>query len=964
MAQQGINIKGSADLQQIITALHQINGQVLALSNQIKKQGALTRKATTGHKQAATATKGHASAMKGLALRFVGYNLILNQVMGAQQKLVEFVKESITKYREFETRLAEISTILTEDKNQIDRFRIGIAQLAITYGQATSDISKGLYDIMSAAFDSKDAMNLLNTSIKASIAGLSDVRTSVDIFTSVLNAYGMTAEQATHVSDVLFQSVVRGKFQFADLEQALGYVVPIAAQAGIQFDELTAALSTATRHGLHLDMTARGLALAIQGIINPSEKATKAAMKYGVSMNGLSLRVLGLKGWFEQVGEAADKFGKGIIGELIPNMRSVRVAMVLAGEEGAKGFADDLKYLENVTGRTDIALNEIMKTQNFLAKQLEEKKAQIQRDIGEPWSNATLEIEDYILTVTRAIQLALPSNLPKDSFAPEEHQLSLWDRYKKKRAEVSNFEKDALIENYKYMDDYNKALVYMTSLKESSAISTELYDATAAGESEETIKSLNAELLRHTTIMELTQDAYNSITGNIQNVQMELARLETLLAELHVAKKELSTKLFDPVEYGTYGKVIKGTIYLEKERLQVNKNLADGQHDVDRAMIDSSHVWISGNQAVQDAVALLREHKTATDEDRKATEVMSAAMRELQIQTLTIQLAGMMRRRGLTRSEEKKMKQIQIEQAKLRLENMNAEKKQTEQTIDNYHEAQDIVNEFLDTLGEESYQMGYLYNQQMTDLDELIAYENEQYDNRLGEIQTTNTDIIAESHSLYEKLMEIATDPELKTAWEEQFDISIEPIIESALEKIRTALVAGGSDNPDRGDTGGKGDYGSVDDFGDKSTSYTVATSRMAYDEANDNWHVHVKSTSGTTKKWVYDKRNIARSQVNKYPIGKILNWKRGTERVPYDMIAQIHKGEKIIPAGRAIEHTSNQVTSTQTQETHKTVIENVTIEVQQVSDIDSVEKMSAALGAVKQAGVTDRMGRVKYRMM
>ena len=100
------------------------------------------------------------------------------------------------------------------------------------------------------------------------------------IFTTVLNSYGMSVYEATNVSDTLFQSVVRGKFQFADLESALGYVVPIAAQAGIAFEELMATLSTATRHGLHLDMAARGLAMGLQNIINPSEGAAKAAKKY------------------------------------------------------------------------------------------------------------------------------------------------------------------------------------------------------------------------------------------------------------------------------------------------------------------------------------------------------------------------------------------------------------------------------------------------------------------------------------------------------------------------------------------------------------------------------------------------------------------------------------------------------------------------------------------------------------
>ena len=141
-------------------------------------------------------------------------------------------------------------------------------------------------------------------------------------------------------------------------------------------------------------MTARGLALAIQNIINPSEGAMKAARKYGIEMNGLSLRVLGLKGWFDKLKEATDEYGKGVIGELIPNMRSVRVAMVLAGEEGAKGFAEDLAYLENISGRTEVALGKIMETSQFLASQLEQELEVRLRDIGEAWDEVALGLKE------------------------------------------------------------------------------------------------------------------------------------------------------------------------------------------------------------------------------------------------------------------------------------------------------------------------------------------------------------------------------------------------------------------------------------------------------------------------------------------------------------------------------------------------------------------------------------------
>ena len=67
-------------------------------------------------------------------------------------------------------------------------------------------------------------------------------------------------------------------------------------------------------------------------------------------------------------------------------------------------------------------------------------------------------------------------------------------------------------------------------------------------------------------------------------------------------------------------------------------------------------------------------------------------------------------------------------------------------------------------------------------------------------------------------------------------------------------------------------------------------------------------------------------------------------------MPAMLHRDEKVVPAGRDVGSGG-------------TVIQSVTINVKEIADIDSVAKMGAALGATRQTGVTDRMGRTKYRL-
>jgi len=926
---QGINIQGSFQGQAIMTALLAMNNNLARINTNLRIQNTLTRKLAGGHKQAAAATKGHAGAMTGLALKFVGYNLVMNQVMGAQQKLVEFIKESVTKFREFETRLAEVSTILQEDVTQMDRFKASITNLSIAYGQATSDISKGLYDILSAAFSTGDAVNLLNTSIKASIAGLSDVRTSVKIFTTVLNSYGKSAEQASHVSDVLFQSVVRGKFQFADLEQALGYVVPIAAQAGLSFDELSAALSTATRHGLHIDMTARGLALAIQGIINPSEKATKAAQKYGVEMNGLSLRVLGLKGWFDQLGVAMDKYGKSILGELVPNMRSLRVAMVLAGEEGALGFAEDLRYLENVTGRTEEALTKMMDTSAFAAKQLAQEMEKSSREIGESWDELVLKLQGGTVWIVQHWKNLLP--VIGAIFTAMELKGTMmqaqWTRIATAQYRVIDGDKNLAynLENYiglkKEEADLSEKIAGLRSSGQDFSKETEQLEALVALEP-------------------ALEEIWNNQIGGIKDTQDAFGELEVTLSELELDIERLREEVEHPVTvgWGDLEKTLEGTLDLELQQLVMAQKLQDSQHDVKMGLIDSTYGWKTNNSALKEAVDIVREHEDAQKADTIATAKMTIAMRHLQIAMLEIQLAGMMRRRGMTRSEEKQMKKLQIEQAKLRLENLKNTKDETVEMYDNYQDKKQFIAEFLAKLEEESYQLKYKYDYDIAELTIFIDSEKALLDSRQDQWEKVNNDIFNTAAQL---ILDMDALPSPVAAFlKQEQDIDVAGMVESATERRQKTQQEKGTYNP----------------FWKPEAEVALTP---AQEEQETPWQSYFpdRATERNERVEGNDTRNFLEIMLdglsnipNPTSFLSLFGFKRGIESVPYDMPAMIHRGERITPAGKDAGNGG-------------TIIQQVTINVKEIADIDSVEKMGAALGATRQSGVSDRMGRTKYRL-
>ncbi len=939
---------------QMLTQLQFIDGKLNSINYRLNQ---------THTKGAAGAAK-HGRAMAGLALRFVGYNLILNQVMGAQQKLYTYITEGVTKFREFETRIAEVSTIMTEDFEAATMsMKAGIEDLALTFGQNTSDLTKGLYDIMSAAFSAKDAMSLLNTATKASIAGLSDVRTSVDIFTTVLNTYGMSVYEATKVSDTLFQSVVRGKFQFAELESALGYVVPIAAQAGIAFEELMAALSTATRHGLHLDMASRGLAMALQNIVNPSEGAAKAAQKYGIEMSGLALRVKGIAGVFGEMYDKTKEYGKIVLNELIPNIRSLRVAMVLAGEEGLEGMIDDLDRLSISAGRTEQALTKIKDTSQFASNQITQDWEKTQREVGEAWDNIALGaqkagveiIQNWksFLPIVGPIFTALQYNVDRkmDNWAKQKQRQYLgteWTTLETKfplsqtgmiaasKAEEGQWH----IADKMMRDRTGHMKVYLDLQKEIANTAERMLTSFRAGDEGKTAELGDKLIVLNTFSAELGEKFNEAFGEPILGGIRRLEDLRLTLEEISFDVERLRDELEKPMQFGWGGFQekfeekqgieggLKGTLNYNMQVLLSEQKLIDVRHDISAGLADETYNYKVLNEEQQRAVQVIREHEAAMKSDREETALMNIELRKLHIQMLELQLVGMIRRRGLTRNEQKRMKALQIEQAKLRLKNLKETKEETAEIHTDYFEKKNILDDYVRDLTEHQYQLKYSYDQQVTDLQATINYERGLLNDRVIQWDTTTHKITTLGEDLTERLEEIISDPNLVSAFD-AIDIDVLTLLKNV-----ESLVGGIDELTQKTwPTGLPTKQGppAYETWKETATAEQIAATTAPSDVTEDPFADY---TNG-----IYD------------PFGKLTprNWHRGTEYVHESGLAEIHKGETIGAAGK--------------EQSNGISIDTVIIEVKEIADIDDPEKLAAVMSSAKNSKVLNRSGKTTYRI-
>ena len=360
----GLNLKVGINVLQATRELR-------ALGNSINKLGVQTAKANSQASGLAKGFGGLAGAvgnLTGLLVQAAGALAVFGAGIAA--------KEALTFTADFEEGLAEVNTILGKGSVSIARYEHQLLKLSTTSSKTLTDLTKGLYQTISAGIPavegSSGAFAVLEASQKAAVAGLTTTENAVNATVSVLNAYGAETIDATDVTDKLFTTVRLGRVRFDELARGIGRVAPIAANAGVELDDILAVMVELTRQGLGPAEAVTGLRNILRSFIKPTQqtrkaiesfnKAQKAAGRQSLELSSDLLRREGLVGALEHLTKVTGG-QTDIINQIFPNIRAL--IPVLAGTgEGFQGIASALVEIQNSAGATADAFAIIDETFN------------------------------------------------------------------------------------------------------------------------------------------------------------------------------------------------------------------------------------------------------------------------------------------------------------------------------------------------------------------------------------------------------------------------------------------------------------------------------------------------------------------------------------------------------------------------------------------------------------------------
>ncbi|MBD3329847.1 phage tail tape measure protein [Candidatus Dojkabacteria bacterium] len=323
------------------------------------------------------------------------------------KKFYDAVSEGLDSLENLEYRIAQVATLLNEEQEAkfLDKYKEQLQELSQQSGGSFDNLTKGLYDLISAGVPAENAMKTLGAATKAATAGATDVSVAVDGLTSVVNAFAEQGLTAEHASDVFFQTIKDGKTTFQELSGQIGQVAPMAAALGVSFEDVGAAYAEMTKQGINTAQATTALNQMLTSFSSPA--VIKKFKNLGIELIDATTGQLNNLG--EIMTQVMEKELTAVeVSELMPSVDATKAFLNLtkaaktAGGEVVSNLEKELQNFDasNLTGATNEAYTDMAETVRMENKRIEQSYEVMLQNVAEgfkPLEQEWLKIKSALI---------------------------------------------------------------------------------------------------------------------------------------------------------------------------------------------------------------------------------------------------------------------------------------------------------------------------------------------------------------------------------------------------------------------------------------------------------------------------------------------------------------------------------------------------------------------------------------
>ncbi len=311
-------------------AVNQIQGRIKAATTDIRSQFDSTKK---------TISEFVKDFLKGTGL-LIGTVALFSTLTFAMK---DWVGQTIAFDREF----TQVRTLLNESQVDVAGMQKSILGMSGSLGDASS-IARGTYQMISSGQAPAEALKNIGDAARFAQGGQVALREAVSVGTVMLNTYGEACGGLSHVYDVLWQVIKDGITTAPELAHAMGRVVPMAKEAGLSVEELSASLAVMTQISGNTNETVTAFRGILAALMAPTKEASDEAERLGVNFSVAGVKAMGFSGWLQDLLTKV-KVGDGDMAKLFGSVEALNGIFQL-GRNNLTNYTAEMEKMSTATG--------------------------------------------------------------------------------------------------------------------------------------------------------------------------------------------------------------------------------------------------------------------------------------------------------------------------------------------------------------------------------------------------------------------------------------------------------------------------------------------------------------------------------------------------------------------------------------------------------------------------------------
>ncbi len=309
------------------------------------------------------------------ALAKAGVAATIKEIASA---LMDCVDAAVT----FENSMAEVFTLLPDATAQArEKMSADMLQFSSDMNVLTEDAVPALYQAISAGVPDENVFAFMEVAQKAAVGGVTELKTSVDGLTSIVNAYGSANLSAQETADMLFTAVKLGKTDFTQLASSIYNVVLLAAASGVKLNDIAAALAAITAKGTPTSVATTQLRQVLAELTKEGSQVDKIFKE--IAGEGFT-QFVAAGGNLQDALQLLEKKAASSnvsISNMFSSVEAGQAALSLTGS-GTQKFTEALEAMENSAGAVDAAYETMADTAEYQSQRVQTAFGNLKTSIG------------------------------------------------------------------------------------------------------------------------------------------------------------------------------------------------------------------------------------------------------------------------------------------------------------------------------------------------------------------------------------------------------------------------------------------------------------------------------------------------------------------------------------------------------------------------------------------------------